>query len=365
MIGDAVGGSKYISSTRKKIRSDGVSRSRMVKPGDLLLTNSMSFGKPYILDTSGCIHDGWLVLSPRSDDIVPDFFYYLLGSETLYEQFSRLAAGAVVKNLNIDLVKSVKVALPSHSEQRRIADILDKADAIRRKRKEAIALTEELLHSEFLEMFGDPATNPKEWPVRSFEELLTIPLRNGLSPASGGKHSARVLTLSAITSRTFRSSASKDAMFAVEPWDDVRVDGRDFLICRGNGNKGLVGRGAFPTQADSSMVFPDTMIAARVDTTVVAPEFLAAYWNSKHVCRQLESGARTTNGTFKINQAVVEGVQVVLPPRDVQTDFQRLALRTTRTLAHLHDGVAYSERLFETLVAHTFGNDLSGSEGVC
>ena len=58
MIGDASEGSKYITATKKRIRKEGIQRSRMVKPVDFLLTNSMSFGKPYIMRTSGCIHDG-------------------------------------------------------------------------------------------------------------------------------------------------------------------------------------------------------------------------------------------------------------------------------------------------------------------
>src|SRR5690349_8394425 len=64
MISDASEGSKYITQTKKRIRPEGAKRSRTVKPGDFLLTNSMSFGRPYIMRTSGCIHDGWLVLSP-------------------------------------------------------------------------------------------------------------------------------------------------------------------------------------------------------------------------------------------------------------------------------------------------------------
>lgn len=152
MIGDAVEGSKYITGTKKRIRADGVSRSRQVKAGDFLLTNSMSFGRPYILATSGCIHDGWLVLSPRSSEVDQDYFYHLLGSSFVYAEFERLAAGAVVKNLNSELVRGVKVPLPPFAEQRRIAGVLDKADVIRRKSVEAIALADELLRSAFLEL---------------------------------------------------------------------------------------------------------------------------------------------------------------------------------------------------------------------
>lgn len=106
-IKDASKSSKFITATERKIKPSGVSKSRRVNPGDFLLTNSMSFGRPYILKIGGCIHDGWLVLSPNDFPIDQDYFYYLLGSNALYRIFSQRAAGAVVKNLNIDLVKSV------------------------------------------------------------------------------------------------------------------------------------------------------------------------------------------------------------------------------------------------------------------
>ncbi|MCZ8248757.1 MULTISPECIES: restriction endonuclease subunit S [unclassified Microcystis] len=171
MIGDASDSSKYITHTKKRILKTGVKNSRMVYPGDFLLTNSMSFGHPYIMKTSGCIHDGWLVLSNKKGVIDQDYFYHLLGSDLIYAEFSRLASGSTVKNLNIEIVKGIKVSLPPLEEQRRIAAILDKADGVRRKRKEAIRLTEELLKSTFLEMFGDPVTNPKGWEIKTIEDI--------------------------------------------------------------------------------------------------------------------------------------------------------------------------------------------------
>ena len=183
MIGDASEGSKYITGTKKRIRAEGAQRSRTVKPGDFLLTNSMSFGKPYIMRISGCIHDGWLVLSPRQGDVDADFFYHLLGSSAVYSEFERRAAGATVKNLNIDLVQGVKIRMPALPEQRRIAKILDKADALRAKRRAAIAQLDTLTQSIFLDMFGDPATNPKGWPRASLRELGRV-VTGGTPPSA-------------------------------------------------------------------------------------------------------------------------------------------------------------------------------------
>ena len=124
MIGDTVEGGKYITSTRKRIRPEGARRSRAVKPGDFLLTNSMSFGRPYIMRTSGCIHDGWLVLSPRRGDVEPNYFYALLGTQAVYAEFARRAPGATVKNLNIDLVRGVTVPVPPLPTQENFAAIV-------------------------------------------------------------------------------------------------------------------------------------------------------------------------------------------------------------------------------------------------
>jgi type I restriction enzyme, S subunit len=108
-IGDATASTKYIYQTEEKIIPEGVKRSRLVKPGDFLLSNSMSFGRPYIMRTIGCIHDGWLVLSDKSGLFDQDYLYYFLGSAAAYKQFDNLAAGSTVRNLNTELVKRVTI----------------------------------------------------------------------------------------------------------------------------------------------------------------------------------------------------------------------------------------------------------------
>jgi type I restriction enzyme S subunit len=124
-IGDTDIGGKYINQTKEKIIPEGVKKSRVVNPCDLLLTNSMSFGRPYILNIKGCIHDGWLVLSPLSDGINREYFYYLLSTEFVKMAFAGTVAGAVVKNLNSDKVRAVTVPLPPALEQERIVSRIE------------------------------------------------------------------------------------------------------------------------------------------------------------------------------------------------------------------------------------------------
>ena len=124
-IGDTDKGGKYIYKTKERIRPEGVTKSRMVHSGDFLLTNSMSFGRPYILKTDGCIHDGWLVLSNRFDCYSVDFLYYILSSPFAYYQFCDSVSGAVVKNLNSDKVSNALFPLPPLNEQRRIVQRIE------------------------------------------------------------------------------------------------------------------------------------------------------------------------------------------------------------------------------------------------
>ncbi len=128
-IGDATASGKYIYTTKEKIKPEGIQRSRLVKEGDFILSNSMSFGRPYIMGTTGCIHDGWLVLSAKDEQVDQDFLYHLLGSPFVFSQFDSLAAGSTVRNLNIDLVSGVKIPLLPIPEQQRIVAILDQAFA--------------------------------------------------------------------------------------------------------------------------------------------------------------------------------------------------------------------------------------------
>lgn len=119
-IGDTEKNGKYITSVKQKIKKEGLNKTREVHPGDFLLTNSMSFGRPYITKINGCVHDGWLIISQQEKIFDQDFLYYLLSSGYAYNQFSGKVSGAVVKNLNSDKVANSIFPLPPLKEQERI-----------------------------------------------------------------------------------------------------------------------------------------------------------------------------------------------------------------------------------------------------
>ena len=125
-IGDVKPGDKYITSSAEKITPEGAKKSRPVKKGDFILSNSMSFGRPYILKIDGCIHDGWLAISDFSDSYIPDFLYHLLNSNKCQNEMKKKASfGGAVQNLNADTVRALQLPVPPLEVQREIVRVLD------------------------------------------------------------------------------------------------------------------------------------------------------------------------------------------------------------------------------------------------
>ncbi|WP_448247824.1 restriction endonuclease subunit S [Thalassotalea agariperforans] len=173
-IGDATASGKFIYETKQKIKQEGIQRSRLVNKGDFILSNSMSFGRPYIMGTSGCIHDGWLVLSAKDERIDQDFLYHMLGSPFVFSQFDALAAGSTVRNLNIELVSRVKIPLLPLAEQKRIVALLDTVFAdleqTRSKTEQNLKNARDLFDSYLQQVFSQKGEG---WVEKSIEDITT------------------------------------------------------------------------------------------------------------------------------------------------------------------------------------------------
>lgn len=263
-----------------------------------------------------------------------------------------------ISNLNHKRTLNLKVPLPPLAEQKRIAGILDAADKLRAKRRESIAQLDTLLQSTFLDMFGDPVTNPMGWEAKKFGDLVANSFRNGLSPSTKGQVDGEVLTLSAITRGRFDGSAKKAAKFDRAPSLGQQLSKDTFLICRGNGNRDLVGAGAFPDHSNKEVSFPDTMIGATVDSDLLAPAYLESVWRSRLVRRQIASGARTTNGTYKVNQKLLNSIVIPLPPIKIQRRFEGFVqtFREYKNILSAHE--IELDTLFASLQQRAFNGTL-------
>jgi type I restriction enzyme S subunit len=252
-------------------------------------------------------------------------------------------------------LEGYQIPLPPLDEQRRIVGLLDRAAEIRRRTDAARSRARAIIPALFLDTFGDPATNPKGWPVVSVGDLRGVELRNGISPSKTGRVIGNVLTLSAITRGSFDPDARKESMFTASLADDQTVSRSLFLICRGNGNRHLVGQGVFPTFDMPGVAFPDTMIALRIPESLITPAYLAAVWSSSHLRAQIDAAAKTTNGTFKISQSAILRFSFPLPPPELQTAFVEQAQRLEALARALDTACAKAEAMAAALSAEMFG----------
>lgn len=201
--------------------------------------------------------------------IMPAYLMHFFRAGMLQRVIQKHSKGITNRQrIKEDELLAFPIPLPSLDEEHRIVEILDRVDAIRAKRRRMLADFDELKQSVFAEISGSD-----QFPtVKSGDVILGM--RNGVSPSKKGAVHATVLTLSAITQGVFDTSAVKDGTFDVEPASDKRVTNRDFYMCRGNGNKALVGVGAYSTENRPDLVFPDTVIAGTVDENRVLLPYL-------------------------------------------------------------------------------------------
>lgn len=189
-IGDAPAQGHYITKTDEKIRPQGLSKTREVHPGDLILSNSMSFGKPYIMGIDGCIHDGWLLIRDTNNTFDLTFLCHLLGTPQMLDQYRSLAAGSTVNNLNKELVGNTVVTIPKIDEQRVLGQYLERLDNLitlhQRKLEKLKKLKKGLvqkLFSQEVRFKADDGSEFPEWEEKKLGEFGTFIKGAALSKA--------------------------------------------------------------------------------------------------------------------------------------------------------------------------------------
>ncbi len=187
-IGDAPAQGHYITKTAEKIRPEGLSKTREVHPGDLILSNSMSFGKPYIMGIDGCIHDGWLLIRDINSTFDLTFLCHLLGTPQMLDQYRSLAAGSTVNNLNKELVGNTVVTIPQIDEQRVLGQYLERLDNLITLHQRKYDKLTNVKKSMLEKMFPKNGSNVPEirfkgfsdaWEQRKLSDVATMHARIG------------------------------------------------------------------------------------------------------------------------------------------------------------------------------------------
>ena len=303
-IGDSKVGSKFIFETAEKITREGAERSRWVHSGDLILSNSMSYGRPYIMATDGCIHDGWLLLREKSSLLDKDFLYHILEAKQTFSQFEKFATGGVVNNLNSRLVRNVEIPLPPLEVQKEIVaeiegyqKVIDGARAVVDNYRPHIAV--------------DP-----DWPMVELGEVCeSIMDGTHLSPTNTGQGERLYLTSKNVRENHIDlSNANYVSEADHRPiYTRCSVKKGDVLYVKDGANTGLAAINTL--EEEFSLLSSVAVLRGKCD--ILDNRFLCFFLNTTDGRRRmlsLMSGVAIRRLTLtKINRA-----RIALPPMEIQ-----------------------------------------------
>jgi type I restriction enzyme S subunit len=316
---------KQITYAREVICTEAPSRARqIVKAGDILVStvrpNLNGVAKvPAELD-SATASTGFCVLRPNSALLDSSYLFHWVKSPLFVSDMVRKATGASYPAVSDKIVMASQLPYLSVTEQRRIAAILDQADALRAKRREALAQLDSLTQSIFIEMFGDPATNPKGWTTKKIGDLLES-ASYGTSEKSGPEGRFPVLRMNNIT-RTGEIDMTdlKYMDLAESEYDRYLVKTGDILFNRTNSAE-LVGKTAIYRHTENA-AYAGYLIRLRTNADN-DPEYLGRFLNTAFAKRMLRAMCKSIIGMANINATEIQSMKIAQPPFEIQQEFGR------------------------------------------
>ncbi|HIF9338382.1 TPA: restriction endonuclease subunit S [Photobacterium damselae] len=320
--------SRILNRTEDFITPLGVEKSATneIPKGTIIVPTRMALGKVVITGVDLAINQDLKALFINDKNILDiDYFARFLESKAKYIESE--GKGATVKGITLDFLKDLEIPLPPLKEQQRIAAILDKADAIRQKRKQAIELADEFLRSVFLDMFGDPVTNPKGWEVK--------PLKDGISKITSGwsakgdnqscsENELGVLKISAVTSGTFKPEENKLVDDSLIPVGKKLLFPRkgDLLFSRAN-TRELVGATCIVPTDFNNVFLPDKLWNVELSKEYLVPEYLHMLLRDDKFKDTLTSQATGSSGSMlNISKQKFESTLAPFPSLALQLKFK-------------------------------------------
>lgn len=297
-------------------------------------------------------------IRPRSGKLCREYLVYLLRSQDFLGYAAKHSSRTNIPKINREALLAYSALIPPLDEQRRIAAILDKADAIRRKRGEGIRLTEELLRSTFLEMFGDPAKNRKGWevvPLGAITELVT----SGLTPTGGStvyvdQGPIFIRSQNVLMNRLDLSDVACLPEAIHESMSRTKVHVGDVLL---NITGASIGRVAWAAALSKEANVNQHVCLIRLDRSKATPEFMSVFLSLPFGQQQIDnmqSGASRQG----LNHQQVRSLRIPLPPLSLQQRYSQ-AVKKLRILSDQREqGRLVSEELFNSLVQRAFRGEL-------
>ena len=291
----------------------------------------------------------------------PKYLFYMLWNDRFRKVAeTNMTGSAGQKRVPTNFIRSWVIPLPSLEEQRRIATILDKADALRRKRQESLALMDEFLRSVFLEMFGDPVVNPRGWEILKVGSVSEV--QGGLTKSTKKRQNYSISVPYLRVANVYRNKLDlaeiKELNVTETELERTLLQPEDLLLVEGHGNPKEVGRTAMWDGSIAQCVHQNHIIRLRVDGAVATPSYVCAYINSSGGRRQLFKENKTTSGLNTISIRQVRELSLPLPPLELQQDYLRIYNKIEQNRLGITSSLNQLDLLFKSLNQRAFRGEL-------
>jgi type I restriction enzyme S subunit len=347
-----------VERTRETITQEGLGNSsaNLLPAGSVLFSSRATIGKVAIAKVPLATNQGFVNFVPRAG---VDARFLVHALQFFTPQIAALAGSTTFREVSRGALRKFKIPVPPLSEQRRIVEILDRADELRQKRDEADAKAERIPSALFYRMFGDPATNPKSWARCRVGDLLAETIYGTSAPSNSEGRGPIVIRMGNICSDGWIDLGNlKHIEIPETELTKLRLQLGDLLFNRTNSRE-LVGKTGIWLDTTLEAVPASYLIRLRTRAEVASPEFVWAYMNTGFIKRLILDMARRAIGMANINATEVRSMPAFLPPLDEQRKFA-IALSRTEKLrrARLERGTRL-ELLATVLSARAFSGTLT------
>jgi type I restriction enzyme S subunit len=352
--------SKRIIGAREISCGEAPSRARqLVEKDDVLVAtvrpnlNGVAIVPPELHEATAST--GFCVIRPDQEKLAPSYLFHWVKTEKFVSAMVKQATGASYPAVSDKIVLGSSIPLPSLPEQRRIAAILDKADALRTKRQEALAQLDKLAHSIFMEMFGDPVTNSKGWSRVCLGEIIKVGPQNGLyKPSSDYGSGIPILRIDGFYDGVVTGIASLKRLRVSEK--DLATYGLsedDIVINRVNSPEYL-GKSALIPRLEEPIVYESNMMRMSLETEKAAPRYVIEFLQSNFIKSQIRTASKDAVNQSSINQQDVKGFLINLPPLPLQAEFAKRLVAIDKVRLQQRLAINSFDDLFSTLQHRAF-----------
>ena len=347
--------SKFISKTESKITQLGFDScsTKLLPENSVLFSSRAPIGHVAINTIPMCTNQGFKSFVPKADLLDSQYLYYWLKANKEYLQ--DLGVGATFKEISKTVIANVEIPLPPLAEQRRIASILDQADELRQKRQQAIEKLDQLLQATFIDIFGDPVSNPKGWDLKPVGEISESKLGKMLDKKKQSSENDQYKYLRNANVQWFKFDLSDvfDMEFNEKDRKNCELKFGDILVCEG----GEPGRAAIWKNDLENCFFQKALHRVRLDMTQILPEYFV--WLFWFYSKNGGFDDHITVATIAhLTGVKMKAMQIPIPPLSLQEDFQQKVNEIEVLKTTLENSSKLFESLFSSLQNQAFNGTL-------